>query len=109
MTQATHPPPPDQEDDNEHTAEQLVTGVDFVPVPTHDLEPAVEFYGSTLGLRRSVYMPERNFAEFETGNLTLSVIDAGGDGDQHYVERERDRAARRRRRSRRARRSKRGA
>ena len=51
----------------------LVTGVDFVSVPTRDLEAAVEFYGGTLGLHRSVYVPERNFAEFETGDLTLSV------------------------------------
>jgi predicted enzyme related to lactoylglutathione lyase len=54
----------------------LVEGVDFVAVPTKDLERAVEFYGSTLGLPRSVYIKERNYAEFETGNLTLSVIDA---------------------------------
>ena len=51
----------------------LVTGVDFVSVPTRDLEAAVEFYGTTLGLDRSVYVPERNYAEFETGNVTLSV------------------------------------
>lgn len=51
----------------------LVTGVDFVIVPTRDLETAVAFYGGTLGLPRSVYMPDRGFAEFETGNLTLSV------------------------------------
>jgi predicted enzyme related to lactoylglutathione lyase len=55
-------------------AEQIVTGVDFVAVPTNDLDAAVEFYGTTLGLTRSVYMPERNFAEFETGTVTLSVI-----------------------------------
>jgi predicted enzyme related to lactoylglutathione lyase len=61
----------------------LITGVDFVPVPTHDLEAAVEFYGDTLGLRRSVYRPERHFAEFETGNLTLSVIDAEAMGLRH--------------------------
>jgi catechol 2,3-dioxygenase-like lactoylglutathione lyase family enzyme len=54
---------------------QLVTGIDFVSVPTRDLEAAAEFYGNTLGLRRSVYMPDRNFAEFETGNLTLNVHD----------------------------------
>jgi predicted enzyme related to lactoylglutathione lyase len=53
---------------------QIVTGVDFVAVPTKDLDAAVEFYGTTLGLERSVYYPERHFAEFETGNLTLSVI-----------------------------------
>jgi predicted enzyme related to lactoylglutathione lyase len=56
--------------------EQIVTGVDFVAVPTKDLDAAVEFYGTTLGLRRSVYMPERHFAEFETGTVTLSVIDS---------------------------------
>lgn len=59
------------------TAERgLVEGVDFVAVPTKDLDRAIEFYGATLGLPRSVYIKERNYAEFETGNLTLSVIDA---------------------------------
>ena len=53
----------------------IVTGVDFVSVPTQDLERAVAFYGTTLGLRRSMYKPERNFAEFETGTVTLSVVD----------------------------------
>ena len=52
----------------------VVTGVDFVSVPTRDLDRAVAFYGETLGLRRSVYMPERNYAEFETGTVTLSVV-----------------------------------
>jgi predicted enzyme related to lactoylglutathione lyase len=55
---------------------QIVTGVDFVAVPTKDLDAAVEFYGTTLGLQRSVYYPERHFAEFETGTVTLSVIDS---------------------------------
>src|ERR687893_2970240 len=53
----------------------LVTGVDFVSVPTRDLERAVAFYGETLGLPMSVHHPERNFAEFETGDVTLSVVD----------------------------------
>jgi predicted enzyme related to lactoylglutathione lyase len=53
----------------------VVTGVDFVSVPTTDLERAVTFYGDALGLPRSVYLPERNFAEFETGTVTLSVVD----------------------------------
>src|ERR1700753_2028794 len=52
----------------------VVTGVDFVSLPTRDLERAVQFYGETLGLPRSVYMPERNFAEFETGAVTLNVL-----------------------------------
>lgn len=53
---------------------QIVTGVDFVTIPTNDLAAAVDFYGTTLGLQRSVYMPERHFAEFETGTVTLSVM-----------------------------------
>ena len=53
----------------------IVTGVDFVSVPTTDLERSVAFYGDALGLRNSVHMPERNYAEFETGTVTLSVVD----------------------------------
>ena len=64
---------------------ELVSGVDFVPVPTRDLERAVKFYGDTLGLRCSVHMPERNFAEFETGNLTISVYNAGAMGLEYHT------------------------
>ncbi len=67
-----------------HT-QQLISGVDFVGLPTHDLAAAVGFYGDVLGLQRSVYMPERNYAEFETGNLTLSVFDAEQFGLEHRV------------------------
>jgi predicted enzyme related to lactoylglutathione lyase len=65
--------------------EQFISGVDFVALPTHDVRAAAEFYGQTLGLRRSVYMPERHFAEFETGNLTLSLIDAEAMGLEHHT------------------------
>jgi predicted enzyme related to lactoylglutathione lyase len=56
-------------------SETIVTGVDFVSMPTQDLERAVAFYGDTLGLERSTYRPDRNFAEFETGTVTLNVLD----------------------------------
>jgi predicted enzyme related to lactoylglutathione lyase len=56
-------------------SDTIVTGVDFVSLGTQDLERAVAFYGETLGLVRSAYVPERNFAEFETGTVTISVID----------------------------------
>jgi predicted enzyme related to lactoylglutathione lyase len=56
------------------TVPQLISGVDFVGVPTRDFDAAVEFYGTAIGLPRSAYHPDRHFAEFETGNLTLSVI-----------------------------------
>jgi predicted enzyme related to lactoylglutathione lyase len=65
--------------------EQLISGVDFVALPTHDVQASADFYGSTLGLRRSVYMPERNFAEFETGNLTLTIMDAEKMGLEHHT------------------------
>jgi predicted enzyme related to lactoylglutathione lyase len=64
--------------------QQLIGGVDFVTIPTRDLEAAVEFYSSTLGLRRSVYRPDRHFAEFETGNLTLGVIHAEAMGLSYH-------------------------
>jgi catechol 2,3-dioxygenase-like lactoylglutathione lyase family enzyme len=51
----------------------IVTGVDFVSVPTQDLERAVDFYGTKLGLRRSMHKPQYGFAEFETGTVTLNV------------------------------------
>ena len=51
----------------------IVTGVDFVSVPTRDLETAAAFYRETLGLRQSRYNPERNSAEYEPGDVTISV------------------------------------
>jgi predicted enzyme related to lactoylglutathione lyase len=62
---------------------EIVTGVDFIGFPTRDLERAVQFYGDTLGLPRSVYMPDRGFAEFETGNLTVNVMHAEKMGLEH--------------------------
>jgi predicted enzyme related to lactoylglutathione lyase len=56
-------------------ATTIVTGVDFVSIPTEDIERASAFYGTTLGLRRSVYRPQHHFAEFETGTVTLTVVD----------------------------------
>jgi predicted enzyme related to lactoylglutathione lyase len=64
---------------------QLVTGVDFVAVPTRDLEQAIRFYRDTLGLRCSAYKRGRSFAELETGNLTLSVIVPENMGMEHFT------------------------
>jgi predicted enzyme related to lactoylglutathione lyase len=62
-----------------------VSGVDFVALPTHDLPRAVEFYGTTLGLPCSVHRPERHHAEFETGNLTINIMDAEAMGLEHHT------------------------
>jgi predicted enzyme related to lactoylglutathione lyase len=64
-------------------SEQLITGVDFAAVSTRDLDRAVSFYAETLGLPMSVSPGERHYAEFETGNLTLSVINAERMGMEH--------------------------
>ena len=69
------------------TTQQLVTGVDFVPFSTQDLDQAMDFYGGKLGLRRSVYIPERHYAEFETGNVTLSLVVGEAMGIGHNVNR----------------------
>jgi predicted enzyme related to lactoylglutathione lyase len=52
----------------------LVTGVDFVVVPTNDFEASCRFYEEVLGLpfvKRYGQMPG---AEYQAGNLTLAVL-----------------------------------
>jgi predicted enzyme related to lactoylglutathione lyase len=66
-----------------HETSEFIRGVDFVGMPTHDIPAAAAFYGDALGLPRSVYLPERNYSEFETGNLTLSVYDPEKMGMRH--------------------------
>jgi predicted enzyme related to lactoylglutathione lyase len=60
------------------TSTSIVTGVDFVSVPTKDLDAAMDFYGTVLGLpRSSVWQREGHpamGAEFETGTVTIAVI-----------------------------------
>jgi predicted enzyme related to lactoylglutathione lyase len=57
------------------TSPSLVTGVDFVSVPTTNYDAAMKFYGEVLGLPCSVEYGRIPGAEFETGNLTLQVFD----------------------------------
>jgi catechol 2,3-dioxygenase-like lactoylglutathione lyase family enzyme len=57
------------------TPTSVVTKVDFVTVPTKDFDAASEFYGTALGLPCSVRYPRFPGGEFETGSLTLSVIE----------------------------------
>ncbi|MCW3017495.1 MAG: glyoxalase/bleomycin resistance/dioxygenase family protein [Solirubrobacterales bacterium] len=60
------------------TSSSIVTGVDFVSLPTSDLEAAMDFYGNVLGLPRSSVWQrpgeEAVGAEFETGTLTVSLV-----------------------------------
>ena len=56
----------------------LVTGVDFVSVPTQDLDAAMEFYGDVLGLPRSSMWQRPGHepvgAEYETGTVTIALM-----------------------------------
>ncbi|MGH2974250.1 MAG: VOC family protein [Solirubrobacterales bacterium] len=57
-----------------------ITGVDFATVFVTDYPAAVEFYGGTLDLEHSADYGEIPGGEFETGNLTLQVLDAAAIG-----------------------------
>ncbi len=52
----------------------IVTGVDFVSIATQDLDRAAAFYRDVLGLRQTVDRAPHN-AEFDTGTVTLGLID----------------------------------
>src|SRR5829696_9887415 len=56
----------------------IITGVDFVSVPTRDLDAAMDFYGNVLGLPRSSLWQRPGHepvgAEYETGTVTLALI-----------------------------------
>ena len=57
-----------------------VTGVDFVCVPTKNWEQSKEFYGETLGLERSKQWGEMPASEFETGSLTIALMQSDAFG-----------------------------
>jgi catechol 2,3-dioxygenase-like lactoylglutathione lyase family enzyme len=56
------------------TSTSLVTGVDFVLVPTKDFEASSRFFTEVLGLPASKRYEGIPGGEFETGNLTLQVV-----------------------------------
>jgi catechol 2,3-dioxygenase-like lactoylglutathione lyase family enzyme len=55
--------------------------VDFVAVPTRDRAKAEEFYGGTLGLERNPLSTE-TWVEYETGNVTLALVDPTSAGQE---------------------------
>ena len=64
------------------TAPITVTGVDFLTVFVKDYPAAVNFYGEVLGLEHSVDYGKIPGGEFETGSLTLQVMDAAAVGQE---------------------------
>src|SRR5829696_8615958 len=59
-----------------------VTGVDFICVPTQDFDRASEFYADVLGLERSERWGNMPAGEFETGSLTIAVMQSDAFGQQ---------------------------
>ena len=57
-----------------------VTGVDFVCVPTQNWEQSKDFYGDTLGLERSKRWGDMPASEFETGSLTIALMQSDAFG-----------------------------
>jgi predicted enzyme related to lactoylglutathione lyase len=57
-----------------------VTGVDFITVPTRDFEKADEFYGDVLGLERSKQWGSMPAREYETGSLTIALMQSDAFG-----------------------------
>jgi catechol 2,3-dioxygenase-like lactoylglutathione lyase family enzyme len=54
----------------------LITGTDFVFLPITSFKKAEEFYGGVLGLTCSARYQNDFGGEFETGSLTIQVIDS---------------------------------
>ena len=50
-----------------------IRGIDFILYPVSDLARAATFYHDILGLPQEVYSEEWHWAEFNCGNLTLSL------------------------------------
>jgi predicted enzyme related to lactoylglutathione lyase len=62
----------------------LVTGVDFAVVMVKDFDAAMEFYGTTLGLPETARYGQMPGVEFETGNLTLAILEAEAFGREFH-------------------------
>jgi catechol 2,3-dioxygenase-like lactoylglutathione lyase family enzyme len=62
------------------TSTSLVTGTDFITVSTKNIDAAEEFYGTVLGLPLSKRWGQMPAAEFETGNLTIAVMQSDAFG-----------------------------
>jgi uncharacterized protein YcnI/predicted enzyme related to lactoylglutathione lyase len=56
------------------TQTKVICGTDFITVAVEDYERAARFYGETLGLEFSKRWGSMPAGEFETGNLTIALM-----------------------------------
>ena len=57
-----------------------IQGVDFITLPTKDFDKACEFYENVLGLERSKRWGDLPAREFETGSLTIALMQSDAFG-----------------------------
>jgi catechol 2,3-dioxygenase-like lactoylglutathione lyase family enzyme len=62
------------------TATSILNGVDFVALPTKDWEKAKQFYGEVLGLPFGKQWGSFPAGEFETGTVTLALMQSDAFG-----------------------------
>ena len=65
-------------------SERLIKGVDFATVSADDHEAATRFYEEVLGLERSKSWGNLPATEFETGSLTIAVVDWSAFGRENH-------------------------
>ena len=53
---------------------KIISGVDFVAIPTRDAAAAKDFYADVLGLEESVQWGDLPAYEFEPGDVTIAVM-----------------------------------
>ena len=58
----------------------LITGTDFITVATKDFDAAAAFYRDVLGLEEGKRWGRMPAGEFETGNLTIAVMQSDAFG-----------------------------
>jgi catechol 2,3-dioxygenase-like lactoylglutathione lyase family enzyme len=58
----------------------LITGTDFITVATKDIDAAAAFYRDVLGLEEGKRWGDMPAVEFETGNLTIAVMQSDAFG-----------------------------
>ncbi len=64
------------------TSATTVTGVDFLTVFVKDYPAAQKFYSEVLGLEHAVDYEKIPAGEYETGSLTLQIMDAASVGQE---------------------------
>lgn len=57
-----------------------ITGVDFIALPTQDYDRAAAFYGDVLGLPFAKRWGNMPAGEFETGSLTIALMQSDAFG-----------------------------